>query len=148
MCIPYTSKLSDAPLVRHHYEGDYYAKICKAQFDQLYREGAENGRLMCIAFHPYGAAPQFDRRHHVVPGAGGREGARRGPGRGDARPPRGESAGRDHHHRPDHRRPGPAARRGVTPGRAESVRGAVWAATTAPRRRYRLMYSSSAWRAN
>jgi hypothetical protein len=35
MCIPYTSKLSDAPLVRHHYEGDYYAKICKAQFDQL-----------------------------------------------------------------------------------------------------------------
>jgi peptidoglycan/xylan/chitin deacetylase (PgdA/CDA1 family) len=39
--------------MRHHYEGDYYAKICKAQFDQLYREGAENGRLMCIAFHPY-----------------------------------------------------------------------------------------------
>jgi peptidoglycan/xylan/chitin deacetylase (PgdA/CDA1 family) len=31
----------------------YYAKICKPQFDQLYREGAENGRLMCIAFHPY-----------------------------------------------------------------------------------------------
>ena len=51
--IPYTSELNDAPLMRQHFEADYYAKICKAQFDQLYREGAENGRLMCIAFHPY-----------------------------------------------------------------------------------------------
>jgi len=53
ICIPYTSELNDAPLMRHHYEGDYYAKICKRQFDQLYREGEESGRLMCIAFHPY-----------------------------------------------------------------------------------------------
>ena len=30
ICIPYTSELNDAPLMRHHYEGDYYAKICKA----------------------------------------------------------------------------------------------------------------------
>jgi allantoinase len=28
-------------------------RICKAQFDQLYKEGAENGRVMCIALHPY-----------------------------------------------------------------------------------------------
>ena len=53
VCIPYTSELNDAPLMRHHYEADYYAKICKAQFDRLYREGEANGRLMCIAFHPY-----------------------------------------------------------------------------------------------
>ncbi|MGZ9005666.1 MAG: polysaccharide deacetylase family protein [Burkholderiales bacterium] len=52
-CIPYTSELNDAPLMRYHHEGDYYARICKAQFDQLYREGEESGRLMCIAFHPY-----------------------------------------------------------------------------------------------
>ena len=52
-CVPYTSELNDAPLYRHHYEADYYAEICKAQFDQLYEEGAENGRVMCIAFHPY-----------------------------------------------------------------------------------------------
>ncbi|MBI4191695.1 MAG: polysaccharide deacetylase, partial [Betaproteobacteria bacterium] len=51
--IPYTSVLNDAPLMRYHYEADYYATICKAQFDQLYREGEENGRLMCIAIHPY-----------------------------------------------------------------------------------------------
>jgi hypothetical protein len=53
VCVPYTSELNDAPLMRHHYEGDYYAKICKRQFDQLYREGETNGRLMCIAIHPY-----------------------------------------------------------------------------------------------
>lgn len=53
VCVPYTCELNDAPLMRHHYEADYYAKICKAQFDQLYREGEKNGRLMCIAIHPY-----------------------------------------------------------------------------------------------
>jgi hypothetical protein len=29
VCIPYTSELNDAPLMRHHYEADYYAKICR-----------------------------------------------------------------------------------------------------------------------
>jgi hypothetical protein len=33
-------------------EGAYFARICKAQFDQLYREGAASGRVMCIAIHP------------------------------------------------------------------------------------------------
>jgi len=53
VCVPYTSELNDAPLMRHHHEADYYARICKAQFDQLYREGGESGRCMCIALHPY-----------------------------------------------------------------------------------------------
>ncbi len=53
VCVPYTSELNDAPLFRNHYEADYYAEICKAQFDQLYEEGETNGRVMCIAFHPY-----------------------------------------------------------------------------------------------
>jgi allantoinase len=53
VCVPYTSELNDAPLYRRHHEADYYAEICKAQFDQLYEEGAENGRCMCMAFHPY-----------------------------------------------------------------------------------------------
>ncbi len=35
ICIPYTSELNDAPLMRHHHEGE------------------ESGRLMCISFHPY-----------------------------------------------------------------------------------------------
>ena len=53
VCVPYTSELNDAPLYRHNYEADYYAEICKAQFDQLYEEGQESGRCMVIAFHPY-----------------------------------------------------------------------------------------------
>ena len=53
VCVPYTAELNDAPLYRSHFEADYYAEICKAQFDQLYDESAESGRLMCIAVHPY-----------------------------------------------------------------------------------------------
>ena len=51
--VPYSIELNDAPLFRDHYEGDYFAQICKEQFDQLYKEGAESGRVMCIALHPY-----------------------------------------------------------------------------------------------
>lgn len=53
VCVPYTSELNDAPLFRHHFEADYYAEICKAQFDQLFEESADSGRCMCIAIHPY-----------------------------------------------------------------------------------------------
>lgn len=51
--VPYSIELNDAPAFRTHYEADYFARICKAQFDQLYLEGAESGRVMCIALHPY-----------------------------------------------------------------------------------------------
>jgi peptidoglycan/xylan/chitin deacetylase (PgdA/CDA1 family) len=51
--VPYSIELNDSPLFRLHYEGDYFAEICKAQFDQLYKEGAESGRVMCIALHPF-----------------------------------------------------------------------------------------------
>jgi len=51
--VPYSIELNDAPLFRENYEGDYFEEICKAQFDQLYKEGADSGRVMCIALHPY-----------------------------------------------------------------------------------------------
>ena len=52
--VPYSSELNDSPLfMKNHYEGDYFQRICQAQFDQLYKEGAESGRVMCIALHPY-----------------------------------------------------------------------------------------------
>ncbi len=51
--VPYSIELNDAPAFRTNYEADYFARICKAQFDQLYQEGAESGRVMCIALHPY-----------------------------------------------------------------------------------------------
>ncbi|MCH8195648.1 MAG: polysaccharide deacetylase family protein [Chloroflexi bacterium] len=53
LCIPYTGELNDVPLISSHFEADYFARICKAQFDQLYKEGEENGRLMCFAIHPF-----------------------------------------------------------------------------------------------
>ena len=51
--VPYSIELNDAWVFRNHYEGDYFAMMCKAQFDQLYKEGAESGRVMCIALHPF-----------------------------------------------------------------------------------------------
>jgi peptidoglycan/xylan/chitin deacetylase (PgdA/CDA1 family) len=51
--VPYSVELNDAPLFRANYEGDYFARICKDQFDQLYKEGEQSGRVMCIALHPY-----------------------------------------------------------------------------------------------
>jgi peptidoglycan/xylan/chitin deacetylase (PgdA/CDA1 family) len=51
--VPYSIELNDSPLFRTHYEGDYFARMCKDQFDQLYEEGAESGRVMCIALHPF-----------------------------------------------------------------------------------------------
>ena len=51
--VPYSIELNDVTVFRNGYEGEDFAWICKAQFDQLYREGAESGRVMCIALHPY-----------------------------------------------------------------------------------------------
>ena len=51
--VPYSVELNDASTFRQHYEGDYFVRMCKAQFDQLYKEGADSGRVMCIALHPY-----------------------------------------------------------------------------------------------
>jgi len=35
------------------HEADYFLQLCKDQFDVLYHEGAESGRVMCIALHAY-----------------------------------------------------------------------------------------------
>jgi peptidoglycan/xylan/chitin deacetylase (PgdA/CDA1 family) len=53
VCIPYTGELNDVPMLSRHFEADYFAECCIRQFDRLYAEGAENGRLMCIAIHPF-----------------------------------------------------------------------------------------------
>ena len=34
-------------------EADYFQQMIKDQFDTLYREGAENGRVMCLSLHPH-----------------------------------------------------------------------------------------------
>ena len=51
--VPYTIEINDGIVLRTYSDGEYFAKICMAQFDQLYGEGAESGRVMCIALHPF-----------------------------------------------------------------------------------------------
>jgi allantoinase len=34
-------------------EADYFLQMIKDQFDTLYREGADNARVMCLSLHPH-----------------------------------------------------------------------------------------------
>jgi peptidoglycan/xylan/chitin deacetylase (PgdA/CDA1 family) len=50
--VPYSFETNDGPVLRSVADRRYFARICKAQFDRLYREGGESGRVMCLAMHP------------------------------------------------------------------------------------------------
>ena len=52
--VPYSLEMNDFPVL--YVAGQparRYAEVLKAQFDQLYEEGAESGQVMCIPLHPY-----------------------------------------------------------------------------------------------
>jgi len=51
--VPYTGQTNDAGLLAWNREADYFLQMIKDQFDTLYREGAENGRVMCLSLHPH-----------------------------------------------------------------------------------------------
>jgi allantoinase len=57
--VPYTFEINDGLVMGSmpgrggKWEADYFEQICKDQFDTLYREGAEDGRVMCISLHPF-----------------------------------------------------------------------------------------------
>lgn len=51
--VPYTMNLNDAVIHSYHFEGEEFLRMIKDEFDTLYREGEESGRVMCIALHPY-----------------------------------------------------------------------------------------------
>jgi peptidoglycan/xylan/chitin deacetylase (PgdA/CDA1 family) len=51
--VPYSVDLNDAVILRQGLEADDFAQMLKDHFNTLYREGAANGRVMCIAIHPY-----------------------------------------------------------------------------------------------
>ncbi|MDP6708683.1 MAG: polysaccharide deacetylase family protein [Alphaproteobacteria bacterium] len=52
--VPYSLEMNDTVvLVFNSGSPRYYADILKRQFDQLYEEGAENGKVMCIPLHPF-----------------------------------------------------------------------------------------------
>ena len=52
--VPYSLEVNDVPLFNMRDSSPQrYVEIVKAQFDQLYREGAENGTVMCLPLHPF-----------------------------------------------------------------------------------------------
>jgi peptidoglycan/xylan/chitin deacetylase (PgdA/CDA1 family) len=52
--LPYSHDINDKPAFEHSHRtaAEFEDMICR-QFDVLYREGAESGRVMAIAVHPY-----------------------------------------------------------------------------------------------
>lgn len=52
--LPYSLEINDKPAYeREFHSPDEFAAMIMRQFDVLYREGAESGRVMAIALHPY-----------------------------------------------------------------------------------------------
>jgi peptidoglycan/xylan/chitin deacetylase (PgdA/CDA1 family) len=51
--MPYSVELNDVPALSTAFEGDYFLTLIKRQFDRLYLEGANSGRVMCLAVHPH-----------------------------------------------------------------------------------------------
>jgi len=52
--LPYTSDINDVTCYfNHKYDPEQYEKALKRHFDVLYRDGAENGRVLGIPVHPF-----------------------------------------------------------------------------------------------
>ncbi len=52
--LPYSTELNDKPAYEtRNRTPDEFEAMVRRQFDVLYREGAESGRVMAIALHPY-----------------------------------------------------------------------------------------------
>ena len=54
LSVPYSYDINDKPVfeTKHRMPADFTEMICR-QFDVLYNEGAQSGRVMAIALHPY-----------------------------------------------------------------------------------------------
>ena len=52
--VPYSLEMNDTVVLSMMGKSSrHYSDILKANFDQLYEEGAENGQVMCIPLHPF-----------------------------------------------------------------------------------------------
>lgn len=52
--IPYSFEVNDAPMFYYAKAStDEFEQVIRRQFDTLYREGAESGRVMAICLHPF-----------------------------------------------------------------------------------------------
>jgi peptidoglycan/xylan/chitin deacetylase (PgdA/CDA1 family) len=54
LSVPYSHEINDKPAFEnHHCTADEFRDMICRQFDVLYREGVESGRVMAICLHPY-----------------------------------------------------------------------------------------------
>jgi peptidoglycan/xylan/chitin deacetylase (PgdA/CDA1 family) len=52
--VPYSLEMNDVIVYNSNlYTPRHYGTVIRRQFDQLYREGASSGTVMCIPLHPY-----------------------------------------------------------------------------------------------
>lgn len=51
--VPYSGQTNDAIALFAEREADGFFQMVKDQFDTLYREGGDSGRVMCLALHPH-----------------------------------------------------------------------------------------------
>lgn len=52
--IPYSTEINDLPqIIRAGRSSDEFELMIRRQFDTLYREGAQSGRVMAICLHPF-----------------------------------------------------------------------------------------------
>ena len=53
LSVPYSVDLNDVILHRRGEEAEDFATQIRDHFDTVYAEGGEQGRVMCIALHPF-----------------------------------------------------------------------------------------------
>ena len=60
---PYTGQTHDAGMLAWNRDAEYCLQMIKDQFDTLYREGADNGRVLCLALHLHNIGRPHAAKH-------------------------------------------------------------------------------------
>ena len=69
VAVPYSTEINDIRIMGvRGYPAEQWAAMIKASFDQLYREGADNGMVLCVPLHPFvvGQPHRIDALHDVL----------------------------------------------------------------------------------
>ncbi len=62
--VPYTIEVNDITLfVGHSYSGPEFEQLVVDQFEELYRESEESGRIMAVAIHPFAVGQAFRAKY-------------------------------------------------------------------------------------
>jgi peptidoglycan/xylan/chitin deacetylase (PgdA/CDA1 family) len=69
VAVPYSTEINDVRIMGvRGYPAEAWAAMIKASFDQLYREGAETGMVLCVPLHPFvvGQPHRIDALYEVL----------------------------------------------------------------------------------